>query len=168
VLLAALSVAMLAIGCNADGPAEPSGGIGRVDFAPNPNPPVAGNGVVVDVYIEHAERSDAIVFEFKAGIAGGWVEYVDKQDVISCGPGEVVPLQGAAALKVHFDGAGQHEDYVPTGAPIALTGAGSIIEAKRICDFEAVLEWGIGTSGVQNFSVSIEDNPRRVIVRVSR
>jgi hypothetical protein len=129
-----------------------------------------GSGVVTDVRVgAHPESGgfDRIVFEFKAGSAGGWVEYVNKQDVLSCGPGEVVPLQGQAALKVHFDGAGQHEDFVPTNAPRQLSGPGnSILESKSICDFEAVLEWAMGTSGVKPFSVTVLDNPKRVVIDV--
>jgi hypothetical protein len=129
-----------------------------------------GSGVVVDVRAgAHPEGGgfDRIVFEFKGGSSDGWVEYVSKSNVLSCGPGDVVPLQGQAALLVHFSSAGQHEDYVPTGAPVQFTGPGnSILEAKRICDFEAVLEWAIGTSGVKPFSVTVLDNPKRLVVDV--
>jgi hypothetical protein len=172
-VIVALGLALLLAGCDDDDAAQPAppGGITWVEFPPSPSPAVAGSGVVVDVRIEPGQAGghpDAIVFEFKAGSAGGWVEYVDKADVISCGPGDVVPLRGEAALKVHFEGAGQHEDYVPTGAPGELTGSGAILEAKRICDFEAVLEWAIGTSGVTNFTVTTADDPKRVVIRVAR
>jgi hypothetical protein len=145
------------------------GSTARQEFAASPSP-LTGAGVVTDVRVgAHPEAGgfDRIVFEFKAGSAGGWVEYVNKQDVLSCGPGEVVPLQGQAALKVHFDPAGQHEDFVPTNAPRQLTGPGnSILESKNICDFEAVLEWAMGTSGVKPFSVTVLDNPKRVVIDV--
>jgi hypothetical protein len=168
VLLAVL-LPLVAVSCEED--KGPPGSTARVEFAAKPAPQ-AGSGVVVDVRTEaHPEAGgfDRIVFEFKAGSAGGWVEYVDKAQVISCGPGEVVPLQGQAALKVHFDSAGQHEDYVPTSGPRQLTGPGnSILEAKAICDFEAVLEWGIGTSDVKPFTVRVEENPTRVAIDVRR
>jgi hypothetical protein len=145
------------------------GSTARTTFQASPAQQV-GAGVVTDVRVgAHPENGgfDRIVFEFKAGSAGGWVEYVNKQDVLSCGPGEVVPLLGQAALKVHFDPAGQHEDFVPTNAPRQLSGPGnSILESKSICDFEAVLEWAIGTSGVKPFSVTVIDNPKRVVIDV--
>jgi hypothetical protein len=145
------------------------GSTARTEFKASPVQQV-GSGVVTDVRVgAHPESGgfDRIVFEFKAGSAGGWVEYVNKQDVLSCGPGEVVPLQGQAALKVHFDPAGQHEDFVPTNAPRQLSGPGnSILESKSICDFEAVLEWAMGTSGVKPFSVTVLDNPKRVVIDV--
>lgn len=145
------------------------GSTARTEFKANPAQQ-AGSGVVTDVRVgAHPENGgfDRIVFEFKAGSAGGWVEYANKTDVKSCGPGEVVALQGQAALKVHFDSAGQHEDFVPTNAPRQLSGPGnSILESKSICDFEAVLEWAIGTSGVKPFSVTVVDSPKRVVIDV--
>ncbi len=180
--LAACLLAALIVGCEDEQspPAAnptPRGGTARVEFAASPDPPVAGSGIVVDVLGSNGVRFgpsqtdqpfDSIVFEFKAGSTEGWVEDVDRADVVSCGPGDVVPLQGQAVLKVHFEGAGQHEDFVPTGAPRELKGSGAILEAKLICDFEAVLEWAIGTSGVQNFTVETEDDPKRVVINVMR
>jgi hypothetical protein len=183
VLLLLLSLGLTSLACGGDdtapsasatpppGPqASPTpANTARIDFPASPAPQ-AGAGVVVDVRVgAHPEGGglDRIVFEFKAGTSSGWVEYVDKSQVISCGPGDVVPLQGQAALKVHFNSAGQHEDYVPTNAPRQLQGPGNaILESKAICDFEAVLEWGIGTSGIRPFTVTTLDNPKRLVIDV--
>ncbi|HLF71300.1 MAG TPA: hypothetical protein VI759_04040 [Dehalococcoidia bacterium] len=151
----------------------PSGIGGRmhVDIKPRPDPPGIGSGLLMDVRIAaHPEDGgfNRIVFEFKIGTPLGWAEYVDKDNIRSCGPGDLVPIAGTAYLMVHFDGAaGYDENYQPTGAPSELKGPGpSILEAKKICDFEATLVWAIGTSGERPYTVTLLDNPPRVVIDV--
>jgi hypothetical protein len=97
------------------------------------------------------------------------VEYVDKSETVDCSTGAVVPIRGEAVLKVHFDGASQHDAKDPEYLPTHIPGDGhSIAESKLICDSGGVVEWVIGTRGVRNFTVDLLDDPRRVSVNVLR
>ncbi|HWC29318.1 MAG TPA: hypothetical protein VG845_04465 [Dehalococcoidia bacterium] len=169
----ALGVALVVTACSGDQspPATPTpaGSTTRVDFTASPAPP-AGAGIIRDVRIgAHPENGgfDRLVFEFEVGTSSGWVGYVDEDEIRSCGPGELVPLQGEAALKVHLDSAAQHEDGQTTAAPRQLPGTGnSVREAVLICDFEAVVEWGVGASGIKPFTVTTLSDPPRLVIDI--
>ena len=127
-------------------------------------------GVVIDVRIgAHPEEGgfNRFVIEFAYGRPAGHLQYFDKNEVVSCGPGFLVPLKGETVLLLTLQPSAQHLNYVPTSAPRELLGPGpSILEAKNICDFEAVVQWAIGTSGRQPFRVTYLDSPSRIVIDV--
>ncbi|MFN8555849.1 MAG: hypothetical protein U0531_00340 [Dehalococcoidia bacterium] len=71
-------------------------------------------------------------------------------------------------LAVQFSPADAHDAAGrQTIARAALTGPGStILEARQICDFEAVIEWAVGVKGVQRFKVTRLSNPERVVIDI--
>ena len=109
---------------------------------------------------------DRIVFEFAAGRPAGRVEYVTS--AAQCGSGQTVDPQGSATLFVHFQATNAHNDQGQLTIPgTTIAGPGtSILQSISICDFEAVVQWAVGTNGRKPFVVSLLDNPSRVVVDV--
>ena len=85
-----------------------------------------------------------------------------------CGSGQPVNPQGGATLFVHFQNTNAHNDQGQSTIPaVKVTGPGtSILQSISICDFEAVVQWVVGTNGMKPFVVSLLDNPSRVVVDV--
>lgn len=112
---------------------------------------------------------DRIVFEFDGGLPTQTnIQY--KNSVAQCGSGAPVSLDGAGNLVVTMHGAQAHnEQGQSTIDDNTLDGTGAaILEAVQTCDFEGVVEWGIGTDQVVGFKVTILTNPNRIVVDVLR
>jgi hypothetical protein len=69
---------------------------------------------------------------------------------------------------VRFEFANAHDDNGQlTIDSTEVNGPGnSILKAVEHCDFEAIVEWAIGTTGLKNFKVSLLENPTRVVIDV--
>ena len=140
-----------------------------ISVNPRPNPPV-GVSVLREVRVgAHPEGGgwDRIVFEFKDSLPGAVVEYVP--NVVGCGSGLPLRLQGRAYLLVRFYPAQAHNDAgQPTIRSLQVAGPGnSILEAKSNCDYEAEVAWAVGLSQVTNFKVTTLTNPMRLVIDVS-
>ena len=161
-------------------PPQGFGGTDPVDIKSNPDP-ASGAATLVDVRVgAHPEQGgwDRIVFEFKDVRPKGRVEYVTgvwPDVLIQCGSGDPVSLPGGAVLRVKLEATNAHDEqqgrvtirsYSGTGPPRVGGPGNSILEAKQSCDFEALVYWGIGTSGRQRFTVRLLDNPTRVVIDV--
>ena len=107
-----------------------------------------------------------IVFEFEDVRPSGRVEYVTGAS--SCGSGNPVTLPGQAILAVHFDNTNAHNEQGQlTIDATEVNGPGNVIlRSVSTCDFEAVVNWAIGTTGVKNYKVSLLENPTRVVIDV--
>jgi hypothetical protein len=196
-LLLALSLAVFAVACSGDddddGPAAtvtpsnaqptataPEGtvpgtpvGEGSTEsfFFPASPDPATAPSQMVDVRVgAHPEEGgfDRIVFEFEDGQRpSGIVGY--KDDVVQCGSGESVDPEGSETLAVHFDFTNAHTEAGELSIPsTTVAGPGnSILEAISTCDFEAVVEWAVGIDGKKPFTVTLLDNPNRVVIDVA-
>jgi len=87
--------------------------------------------------------------------------------VNECGSGAPVRLQGAASLVVHFMPAAsadlRGEQVVPTyTGPRRLAGPGPVLEAVKVCDFEADLGWAIALD--RRLPVHVERDDNAVVV----
>jgi hypothetical protein len=152
-------------------PAEPTidprtAGTADVELAGDPF-----GGVLKDVRIGlHPELGgwDRIVFEFDNALPSVEIGYVSS--VISCGPGLPVPVQGQAILAVRFEpGAAHNEQGQLTVPSTTVPGQGGVIlEAKEYCDFEAVLQWAIGTKAKQPFKVTALNSPPRLVIDIKQ
>jgi hypothetical protein len=135
---------------------------------PNPAPEPA---LLVDVRVgAHPEDGgfDRIVFEFDDNQRpSGLVGY--KDEVSQCGSGEGVDPAGSHILAVHFDFTNAHTEAGELSIPSTeVTGpANSILEAVSTCDFEAVVEWAVGTNGEKPFTVTLLEGPNRVVIDVA-
>lgn len=155
-------------------PAQGTGGTDPVDIKSNPDP-VSGAATLVDVRVgAHPEQGgwDRIVFEFKDVRPAGRVDYVS--GVSGCGSGLPVALPGSAVLRVKFGATNAHDEQgrvtikgQPGNVPPQVSGPGNaILQSKQSCDFEALVEWGVGVRARQPFRVFLLDNPTRVVIDV--
>ncbi|MBI2764561.1 MAG: hypothetical protein HYX53_01480 [Chloroflexi bacterium] len=118
----------------------------------------------------HPEQGgwDRIVFEFKGGLPGARIEYIDQ--AVACGSGKSVTVEGTARLSVRFDSAANHDAAgKPTFASQSVDGPGkTILGAVQTCDFEGVVTWVAGISGKQNFKVTTLQDPPRLVIDVKQ
>lgn len=116
------------------------------------------------------EGYDRVVFQFRNGLPGYRVEYVDpplRED----GSGNVVDLEGNAFLVVRMEPASGFDLTVPEGkliytGPRRIAGETTTVvrEVVRTGDFEAVLTWAIGLEERVPFRVLTLDDPARLVV----
>lgn len=125
-----------------------------------------GNIIVVDVRTGGHANADRIVFEFDgAALPPARIEYVDS--AVQCGSGQEVDVAGAAILQVQIERAAGHTEAGQATIEGEVDGpGGSIEEAIRICDFEGIVTYAVGTTGQQNFIVTTLKNPTRLVVDV--
>ena len=113
---------------------------------------------------------DRVVFQFRNGLPGYRVEYVEpplRED----GSGNLVELDGDAFVVVRMEPASGFDLSVPEGemvytGPRRIAGDGTSVvqEVVRTGDFEAVLTWAIGLDGRVPFRVLTLDDPARIVV----
>lgn len=116
------------------------------------------------------EGYDRVVFQFRNGLPGYRVEYVEpplRED----GSGNLVKLDGDAFVVVRMEQASGFDLTVPEGAlvytgrrRIAGNGTSVVREIVRTGDFEAVLTWAVGLSDRVPFRVLTLENPARIVV----
>jgi hypothetical protein len=131
--------------------------------------PLSMPATLVDVRVgAHPEQGgwDRIVFEFKDVRPAGVVEY--RNAVFACGSGSPVTPPGQAILFVRFESANAHDDngQLTIDSTVVNGPGNSILRAQSTCDFEAIVEWAIGTTGMKNFKVALLENPTRVVIDV--
>ena len=113
---------------------------------------------------------DRVVFQFRNGLPGYRVEYVEpplRED----GSGNVVKLAGNAFVVVRMEPASGFDLSVPEGeliytGPRRLPGSGTSVvrEIVRTGDFEAVLTWAVGLDARVAYRVLTLDDPARIVV----
>ena len=113
---------------------------------------------------------DRVVFQFRNGLPGYRVEYVDPP-LHEDGSGNVVDLEGNAFLVVRMEPASGFDLSVPEGeliytGPRRIAGEDTTVlrEVVRTGDFEAVLTWAIGLDERVPFRVLTLDDPARIVV----
>jgi hypothetical protein len=116
------------------------------------------------------EGYDRVVFQFRNGLPGYRVEYVDPP-LHEDGSGNVVNLEGTAFLVVRMEPASGFDLSVPEGklvytGPRRIVGESTTVvrEVVRTGDFEAVLTWAIGLDERVPFRVLTLDDPARLVV----
>lgn len=110
---------------------------------------------------------DRVVFEFRDGVPGYHLEYIDKP-VRDCGAGDVKPIDGDGWLEVRFYPAYAHtEEGQPTVAERELRpGLPIVREIERTCDFEAVVTWVVGTASPNRYRAFELEAPPRLVVDI--
>jgi hypothetical protein len=110
---------------------------------------------------------DRVVFEFRDGVPGHHLEYVDKP-VRDCGAGDVKPIEGDGWLEVRMYPAYAHtEEGQPTVPQRELRpGLPIVREIERTCDFEAVVTWVIGTASPNRYRAFELQAPPRLVVDI--
>jgi hypothetical protein len=113
---------------------------------------------------------DRVVFQFRNGVPGYQVRYVEpplRED----GSGNVVNLDGVAFVVIRMEPASGFDLSVPEGemiytGPRRLPGTGTSVvrEIVRTGDFEAVLTWAVGLDARVPYRVLTLDDPSRIVV----
>jgi hypothetical protein len=141
--------------------------------APKVSPPAStGTSLLSDVRAAGHPGYDRIVFEFRSGVPGYDVRYVETP-VRADGSGEEVAVAGGAALLVRMEPA-LDADLTEESAPRTYTGptrfspgTAGVVELVRTGGFEAVLTWAIGLSDKRPFRVTRLQGPARLVIDVS-
>jgi hypothetical protein len=115
---------------------------------------------------------DRVVFEFRNGVPGYDVRYVEPP-VRADGSGDEVAVAGGAVLLVRMEPA-LDADLSEESAPPTYTGptrfspdTAAVVELVRTGGFEAVLTWAIGADGELPFRVTRLQDPARLVIDVS-
>lgn len=139
------------------------GGSGASASGPygNPAPPL-----LVDVRAAHHDGFDRVVFEFVGGLPDNRsVRYVDQ--VKSPWTGDPVKVTGNAFLEVTFGDAdgreGGESAYGPRRRSYPLP---NVMQIVTSFDLESVLGFGIGLAVERPFTVSVMEQPDRLVVDV--
>ena len=118
---------------------------------------------------EHASF-DRITFEFEAGIPGYDVRYVEPP-IVYDPRGDTMEIEGSAFIMIRMERAAGYDANTGTPTylgPLELKPAlPSILEAERVGDFEAVLNWVLGLSAEADFRVTTLEDPPRLVVDVA-
>ncbi len=155
-ILAALGIAK---GCGAAG----AGGSANPVVVPDgPSP----GSQLVDVRLGSTDGFDRLVFEFDGPVPGYHIRYVELP-VVADPSGVPVDLEGDRAIGVRLaftstvdlDG-----DPTYTGPRRFTPGFARMAEVVATGDFERVLNWAIGVNGTPGFSVSVLEDPHRVVI----
>ena len=113
------------------------------------------------------EGYDRIVFEWDGPRPAGIVQYRD--ELFACAIGTPVDPEGDALLHVNFLFAVAHTEEGEVSFPTTnLTPPGnSILEIEETCDFEGGVEWAIGVPDERPFTVTLLEEPSRVVIDVA-
>jgi hypothetical protein len=152
---------------------------GQRDLAEGPSPvawtagrtaadhEVDGVAVLEQLRIARNEGFDRVVFEFGDQIPSYIVEYIDRP-VRACGSGHVVDVDGDGWLSIRFTPARAHNEE----GQATVTERNQrhqlpvIRHARSTCDFEAHLEWVIGTASPNRYRVMELTDPERVVIDI--
>jgi hypothetical protein len=127
-----------------------------------------GVATLLEMRAARNEGFDRVVFVFQGGRLPPYtIEYVDRP-IRECGSGHVADIDGDGWLSVHFTPARAHTDE----GQATVTQRNQrhqlpvIRHIRSICDFEAHLEWVIGTGSPNRYRVLELSEPARVVVDI--
>jgi hypothetical protein len=127
--------------------------------------------LLTDVRAAAHDGYDRIVFQFRNGLPGYDVRYVERP-VVADGSGEEVAVDGGAVLLVRMEPA-LDADLTKESAPMTYTGPNrftptttAVAELVRTGGFEAVLTWAVGVDEKRPFLVSTLESPARLVIDV--
>jgi hypothetical protein len=155
-VLAALGITQ---GCRA------SGGSGATSPVVVPDGPSPGPQLV-DVRLGSTNAVDRLVFEFDGPVPGYEIRYVDLP-VIADPSGEPVELAGDRAIGVRLafaSGVDLDGDRTYTGPQRFTPRFDRMAEVVATGDFERVLNWAIGVNGTPGFTVTVLEEPHRLVI----
>jgi hypothetical protein len=108
---------------------------------------------------------ERITFEFSGGLPSASVRYVPS--VTRCGPGDTLDLGNNKAMLVSFKNTDGHNQQGQSTVTLNLGATDNIKQVKGACDFEAVVEYGVGVANQRPFRVFTLENPPRVVVDIA-
>ena len=149
-------------------PGDIKGTFGPTERATPPVNPLILRAVRTSLRTE--EGTERVVFEFDgAGMPGYSIAY--EPALHECGTGDAVPVAGNALLRVRLQPVNAHAQQ---GEQVSSTIAernrkveqAYMKQVVQSCDFEAVVEWGIGLREKKRYRVLHLDSPTRLVVDI--
>jgi hypothetical protein len=131
-----------------------------------------GTALLERVAVARHEGYDRVVFQFRNGLPGYRVAYVDPP-LYEDGSGDPVAVAGSAFVLVRMEpasgfdletGEGELVYTGPRRIAAASAGTATVREVVRTGDFEAVLSWAVGLGDRVDFRVLTLDGPPRLVV----
>jgi hypothetical protein len=127
--------------------------------------------LLTDVRAAAHDGYDRLVFQFRNGLPGYDVRYVERP-VVADGSGDEVEVDGGAVLLIRMEPA-LDADLTQESAPQTYSGpqrftptTTAVAELVRTGGFEAVLTWAAGVDETRPFLVSTLDSPARLVIDV--
>ena len=127
--------------------------------------------LLTDVLAAAHDGYDRLVFQFRNGLPGYDVRYVERP-VVADGSGYEVEVDGGAVLLIRMEPA-LDADLTQESAPQTYSGpqrftptTTAVAELVRTGGFEAVLTWAAGVDEKRPFLVSTLDSPARLVIDV--
>jgi hypothetical protein len=131
-------------------------------------PSATGPALLTGVRVGRHDTYDRTVFDFTGGTPGYRVEYAP---LYTEGKGDLVHLEGAQTLSIHFHPAFAHnpETYAPTAdlRQVLTPRFPTLRQVKFGGDFEGYVSAGLGLADRVGFRVFTLTNPYRVVVDVA-
>jgi hypothetical protein len=125
--------------------------------------------LLTDVRAAAHDGYDRLVFQFRNGLPGYDVRYVERP-VVADGSGDEVEVDGGAVLLIRMEPA-LDADLTQESAPQTYSGpqrftptTTAVAELVRTGGFEAVLTWAAGVDETRPFLVSTLDSPARLVI----
>ena len=108
---------------------------------------------------------DRITIEFTNGIPGDVQVSAPDGTTFTLSPsGQSVTVKGDHGILVTVHGADLHTSY--SGAIDIVTGYGTLVEVRRVQDFEGVVQIGLGVNGAGCYRAFFMTNPGRLVIDV--
>jgi hypothetical protein len=108
---------------------------------------------------------DRITIEFTNGIPGDVQVGAPGGTTFTLSPsGQTVTLKGDHGILITFHGADLHTSY--SGSIDIVTGYGTLVEVRRVQDFEGVVQLGLGVKGAGCYRGFFLTNPDRLVIDV--
>jgi hypothetical protein len=127
--------------------------------------------LLTDVRAAAHDGYDRLVFQFRNGLPGYDVRYVERP-VVADGSGDEVEVDGGSVLLIRMEPA-LDADLTQESAPQTYSGpqrftptTTAVAELVRTGGFEAVLTWAAGVDEKRPFLVSTLDSPARLVIDV--
>ncbi len=140
-------------------PAFACGGVG---LGSAPHPAV----VFIDAVRTGAHQGyDRLTIEFKNAPAGDVELQSQNGTVFTNSPrGDQVTLAGRNGILVTIRGADLHTNY--NGSIDINTGYATLVEVRRVQDFEGVVQFGLGVSGAACYRAFLMTSPDRLVIDI--
>lgn len=108
--------------------------------------------------------TDRIVFEFSGGRPEASAEY--RPAISRCGPGDTLDLAGFRPMLVTFFNTDAHNEQGQVTVTTALGATVVLKLVKQSCDFEALVQYGLGVDAMRPFKMFTLDSPPRVVIDI--
>jgi len=135
---------------------------GGVGLGSAPGPAV----VFIDAVRTGAHQGyDRLTIEFKNGPAGDVELQSQNGTVFTNSPrGDQVTLAGRNGILVTIRGADLHTKY--NGSIDIKTGYATLVEVRKVQDFEGVVQFGLGVSGAACYRAFLMTSPDRLVIDI--